>query len=507
LAALCLCLASPPGAFPFAAWLVLPGLAFLYRVVSSSRRAALGSYLVGAVYMATFSWSVRHVLFAAYAGIVLVGGLYFAILPRWVKGLAGLRLSAPLAFGVAIAGTHWLRAHMPEIGYPHGQPAHVLYRVPAVLEGPAAVGGEELLNLLLAVLAALVVDIVGGVHRRVRFLLVAATLFVWGGTTTWAHVRAARQTDPLALNIAAIQPGLIVEDMFERDVAKLVRRQQTTLVQPTLAVAGPDAASPPDLVLWPESTAHVELLIDADARPQLARARWWCTQPRLKLAPASKFLVGGFSSSPAHEGVPVAILLDHQGELLGQHEKQRLVPGGERQPFLDWLPAAWSAWLREALEQKLGAALHLEPGSFRAPLEVTPGVRVGSLLCYDNAYPGVTRDYVAAGANVLAVLSNEVWYLRGAELDQMEAMTVLRALEAGVPIVRATVDGTTLTVDARGRVQARVAVGGTHVLRLRVAVPRSGGPVAPVAPALAWVCALSLVLAFLQQVMARLRRT
>ncbi len=506
-AALCLGLASPPGAFSYAGWLVLPGLALLYRVVRGAHRPALIAFVAGCAYMAMFSWSVRHVLFAGYAAIVLLGGCYFAILPRWVVGLVALRVPAPLAFGVAIAGANWLRAHMPEIWYPHGQPAHALYHWPAFLRGPASLGGEELLNLLLAAGAAAAVEVCMRAHRRTGLIILASIAALWVVADLTYRRPVATAADP-TLDIAAIQPGLTIDDLFLRETDALGARQLTTLVQPTLAAAGEGVAEPADLVLWPESTAHVELLVDTDAHAQLVTARWWCAEPRLRLAAKSKLLLGGHMFTPTQEGTAVALLLDHRGRYLAHHEKLRLVPGGERQPFLGWLPEAWSVALREGMARAIGAAPHLAAGELRPPMEVGNGVRVGALLCYDNAFPEVARQYVAAGANLLVVLSNEVWYRRGAELDQMTAMTVLRALETGCPIVRATVDGSTLAVNAEGAILDRVSTGDTGVLRIRLAVPARAGSVAPAAPAVAFLCALSLAFAIAQGLWAwaRLRR-
>jgi apolipoprotein N-acyltransferase len=130
------------------------------------------------------------------------------------------------------------------------------------------------------------------------------------------------------------------------------------------------------------------------------------------------------------------------------------------------------------------------------------GVRAGALLCFDNAFGDVAREHVEAGANLLAVLSNEAWYRRGAELVQMEAMAVLRAIETGVPVVRATVDGATLAVGRDGRVLARLPFGVADSLRVILEVPLTPGPVAPAARAVGLLVVLATVLGLAQVVFA-----
>jgi apolipoprotein N-acyltransferase len=91
----------------------------------------------------------------------------------------------------------------------------------------------------------------------------------------------------------------------------------------------------------------------------------------------------------------------------------------------------------------------------RRPLLVARGrteVPFGAMLCFDNAFGWVGREAVADGARFLAVLSNEAWYEGGAELEQLLAMTVIRALETDTPVVRCTMDGLTAHVGRDGRV-------------------------------------------------------
>jgi apolipoprotein N-acyltransferase len=99
------------------------------------------------------------------------------------------------------------------------------------------------------------------------------------------------------------------------------------------------------------------------------------------------------------------------------------------------------------------------PGQKAQLMATESGARFGAMLCYDNAFPHVARDMVAEGAVLLVVLSNESWYHGGGELDQLEAMTVCRAVECATPIVRSTADGATLAVDGAGRVVRRLPLG------------------------------------------------
>ncbi|MGB3965956.1 MAG: hypothetical protein WBO45_04440, partial [Planctomycetota bacterium] len=94
---------------------------------------------------------------------------------------------------------------------------------------------------------------------------------------------------------------------------------------------------------------------------------------------------------------------------------------------------------------------------------------------------------VAMGARWLCVLSNEAWYEGGGELTQLMAMTVVRALEVGTPILRCTQDGWTGLVDGRGHLVEALPLrpagspGAGSARILRVTVPLGSGRLPPMA--------------------------
>jgi apolipoprotein N-acyltransferase len=471
---LLLAAATPPAWFPGAEFLVVVGLGVWYALATNGA-PLWRSWLLGCVHLAWFSWSLRHVLVAAWIAIALLGGLYYALGTLAVR--AAPRRLAVLAFGLATAGTSWLRAHMPEICYPHGQPCHAFWQWPTLL-GSVVLGGEALANGLLGAFAAALAGLARSWRlaappwpAALRALAVAAG--AWGGCTAAGHLLAAahRADGAASVRVAAVEPGF----HLVREVRGLTREQAMAryrqlvderLLAPTRALI--TAADPPDVVLWPESS-----LLD-----ELDRASVVSGAGRLRLGlPRSQALLvlgAGVQAGDAPP-TPAALAVDLQdGRVLAHQEKRCLVPGGEVQPFVRWLPASWAAAIRSAFEQALGSMPEATPGALLPPLRDAAGVPFGALLCYDNAFAHPARDQVARGARWLAVLSNECWYEGGGELVQLVAMTVVRALETGTPIVRCTQDGWTVWVDGRGRLRDAlplVAADPGHARVLRAEVP------------------------------------
>jgi apolipoprotein N-acyltransferase len=449
--------ATPPAWFPGAEFLVVGGLMAWFAIASAGSRPRLHTYLLGCVHMAWFSWSTRHILWPAYLAIVVLGGLYFVLgsmavraLPRWLH---------TLGFGVAVGATSWLRAVMPEIHYPHGQPCHDFWQWPQLL-GSLAIGGEPLANALLGMLAAAFVEL----WRSWRVAMPSWRLAGWQCVAVVAFALACSLPGlewgetggaVTVLRVAAIEPGIHPMDPYEGLSPEAASQRfeelfAQRLVEPTRQLL--TEQEPPDLILWPESSLWSRLKVKdvVAARRRLLPGAF----PDV----ASTRLLLGANLYDEDRDVPGALLVATDGKILGHQEKRCLVPGGEFLPFVRWLPDSVVTAIHSAFRAALGTPPDCMPGRMLPPLRTAGGEPFGVLMCYDNAFPGPGAEQVAAGAQFLCVLSNEAWFRRGGELTQLAAMTVCRAIELRTPIVRCTTDGWTLAVDASGRMAGQLPI-------------------------------------------------
>lgn len=512
---------APPAIVPFAEWLVLPGLAIWFALATASRRPLWVSYLFGCAYMAWFSWSVHHVLLAAYLAIVFVGGLYFLLGSAVVRG-APQRLR-PLAFAIAVGGSFWLRAVMPEIHYPHGQPCHFLWQWPSCMQF-VVLGGEPLMNAGLGLLGALGCEGARSWRTAVpawRGAIVRLVVAVGIGvllTLAAGFVGSSGPSDKRTVRIAAVEPGFHPEEFQLQDSTKsrsaYQRLLRERLIEPTRSLLASDDSL--DLVLWPESVL-MYLLPMADVESGRAILRDVLPASRARLVAGGNILHGDVGD-PRAQTTPSALLIElPTGRVLDHQGKQCLVPGGEFLPLLGLLPADLADSLREIFRAALGTAPNCQVGEVRPPLQTERGHRFGALMCYDNAFFEPAAQQVEQGAEFLVVLSNEAWYRGGAELSQLVAMTVVRAIENRVPIVRCTLDGLSVAVDAFGRVVAglELAPAPQPAARiLQVSVAGRQGPIPPLAwlrrasgPILALLMALGLAHAVAQWVRIRAAST
>lgn len=194
---------------------------------------------------------------------------------------------------------------------------------------------------------------------------------------------------------------------------------------------------PGTLVVWPESALPFYL----QGEPAYA-ARVTSLARELKSS-----LVTG---SPAYEKdgelvryLNSAFLIGPTGAILGRSDKLHLVPFGEYVPLQSLLPFV----------NKMVAGIgDFSPGTSAKPLE-TAGGKIGVLVCFEGIFPEVARAYVQHGAGMLVNITNDAWFGRSSAPYQHLSMTVFRAVENRVPLVRAANTGITAVIDSKGHIR------------------------------------------------------
>lgn len=143
-----------------------------------------------------------------------------------------------------------------------------------------------------------------------------------------------------------------------------------------------------------------------------------------------------------------AFLLTPQGDG-GHYDKEHLVPFGEYlPPVLDWD-------IFQSLLQGLGG---FEPGTqemlFPLNLQGRGELDMGMLICYEAIFPELARKRVAEGAGLLLNISNDAWYDYTSAPMQHLQLALMRAVEEGRYVVRATNSGITAVLDPLGGIHA-----------------------------------------------------
>ena len=192
----------------------------------------------------------------------------------------------------------------------------------------------------------------------------------------------------------------------------------------------------PVVVLWPEGALDDLPERDAGLRARLAAL----------LAKGDVLLTGGTGiGSGATPYANSLFVIADDGRIIGRYDKAHLVPGGEYLPWRDLL-------------EPLGLA-RLVPGDFdfaAGPGPVTlavPGfLGVSPVICYEIAFPGAVTD-PDRRPGWIANVSNDAWFGPWGPPQHL-AQARLRAIEEGLPVVRATPTGISAVIDGHGRLLA-----------------------------------------------------
>jgi apolipoprotein N-acyltransferase len=260
-----------------------------------------------------------------------------------------------------------------------------------------------------------------------------------------------------------MQPNVQQDQRFNYSQKQAVMARYTALSERS---GTPQTSGLNDIthLIWPESAFPFFLTREADALAQIA-----------DLLPEGTVLITGgvrapenASSGPITRAYNSIYVLDHDGSILSVYDKVHLVPFGEYLPFQNLLE-------RLGLTQLVRVQGGFIPGDRRRALAVPRAPRLLPLICYEVIFPG---QAVPRGERPgwMLNLTNDGWFGRSPGPYQHLQQARVRAIEEGLPLVRAANTGISAVIDPLGRVIRSLPLGVEGVLD--APLPR---PLAPTA--------------------------
>jgi apolipoprotein N-acyltransferase len=231
----------------------------------------------------------------------------------------------------------------------------------------------------------------------------------------------------------AITAMRISQDLARRGIAKL--------------------ASPPDLVIWSETTL-LRPYTNRDGAPD----SYFSVNPpgdslRSFLRETGASLITGAPEILNYEtwdATNSVILVSPEGRLLDSYAKIHLVPFAEVIPLWEY------GWFRDFMSKAVGLGGGWIPGTrytvFKAPLRAGGEFSFGAPICFEDAFPDVCRRFVLEGADALVNLTNDSWSQTVSAETQHFVSARFRAIENRTTLVRSTNAGLTCVVDPEGRI-------------------------------------------------------
>ncbi|RCH70690.1 apolipoprotein N-acyltransferase [Streptomyces sp. SDr-06] len=405
-------LAFPAPSLWWFAYVALVPWLLLVRSAGSARRAALDGWLGGTGFML----AVHHWLLPSLnVFIVVLAALLGLLWAPWgvlVRSTLGGRPSTPRALtAVVVVPSGWLMVELVRswqgLGGPWGLLGASQWEVTPALR-LMSVGGVWLVSLLVVAVNTAVA--LGVALPPVRIAMVSA-LVVCALTTGAVWMWAPHMERDGHLRVAVVQPGVI-----ENGDARFARSEALTR-----ALAGQHV----DLVVWGESSVGQDLT----ARPDLA-ARIAALSRDLD----ADILVNVDARRSDKPGIfKSSVLVGPHGPTGQRYDKMRLVPFGEYIPARSLL--GWATSVGKA------AGEDRRRGTTPVVMTLPDAVRVGPLVCFESAFPDMSRHLVRGGAQVLIAQSSTSTFQDTWAPAQHASLGALRAAETGRPMVHATLTG------------------------------------------------------------------
>lgn len=445
-------LALPPLGLLPVLLLTLPGLVWLLDG-SRDRRGAFGAgfwfgtgWFMAGLYWISIAlliepWKTGWMVpFAVFGLSALLGAFYGgATLLVRLSGVDGPGRIPLLAGAFVLA--EWLRGWVLT-GFPWNPLGSVWDPLLPILQLGALAGvhGLTFLAVLAFTLPALLADPLG---RRARLAVVGLAaglplaVFAWGAARLAGH---GTELEP-GVTLRLVQANIAQSHKW-RDELRMAHLQDHVELSRS---PGLDKVTH---VVWPETAAPYFLDTDPVARAIVAEA-----------APPGGIVLTGAPRVTPRDVRPMQLwnslmAVDGMGRLAGSYDKVHLVPFGEYVPGRGLLPLLKITW----------GAVDFSSGPGLRTIAVPGAPPASPLICYEAVFAGevVGRDQPRPGW--LLNVTNDGWFGMSSGPYQHLASARLRAIEEGLPLVRAANTGISAVFDPLGRPVARLGLGERGVL-------------------------------------------
>jgi apolipoprotein N-acyltransferase len=410
-----------------------------------------GLYWIGYAFLvdaSIFGWLMPFAVLGLPAYLALFTAFGFALARLiWTRDA-----SRVIALAASLTVSEWLRGHVLT-GFPWNAFGYALTEPLALAQTASLIGLWGLTFLAVAIFASPAVLIDGSSRGRRPWIapLIALSLLVAMGIFGGIRLSLHPTSQVANVKLRIMQPNLQQDVRFNYAAKAEVMQKYLTLSD---RASGPQSTGVRDatILIWPESAFPFFLSREPDAMAQIAG-----------LLPKGTILITGSVRAPdLPPGVRITraynsiYAIDHDGSIVSIYDKLHLVPFGEFLPFQD-------------LMEKLGFVQLTKvqggfiPGVLRKPMDIPNAPRALPLICYEAIFPG---DVVTGKDRPgwIVNLTNDGWFGISTGPYQHLQQARLRAIEEGLPLVRAANTGISAVIDPVGRIVARLGLGLEGVL-------------------------------------------
>jgi apolipoprotein N-acyltransferase len=436
-----------------------------------------------------FAWALPFGVLALPAGLAVFPALGFA-LARLLWSSGAVRV---LALAVGLCASEWLRCNILT-GFPWNELGMALGRDLVLAQVASILGlhGLTLLGVAIFAAPATLIDAQTRPLPRQPAVLAIAALALIGLYGAW-RLSGPPAADVAGVRLRLVQPNLPQDASFSASNSEAVMQRYLALSDRATAPASSGIADVTHLI-WPESAFPFLLARNAKALAEIA-----------DLLHGGATLITGAARLDDGTGIDrqphfynSIQIVDSRGTLLERYDKRHLVPFGEYLPL-------------SRLFARLGIAQFVDiPGGFESgaadqTLRIAGLPEVTPLICYEAIFPiefGGTAWTGGKRPAWLLNVTNDAWFGLTPGPHQHFTQARLRAIEEGVPLVRAANSGISAVTDGLGRIVAEIPLGADGVIDSGLPAAQGATVFSKYGAAIAfflWFVALALSLAARQK--------
>ena len=426
-------------------FLLFPALSILYASITASRNSAIAALLGWAFSFGYFGlgmWWIGNALLVegndyAWAWPLTVSvlpaglALYTALAGFVIKRFTHLQtLPGFLGFAAILSLSEFARGHL-FTGFPwnlYGYSWAEFLEI-AQLASLHNIYGLSFITILWAALPGYL--FAGRASSPVTKTLVTALLVAgFAGAYAYGHTRL--QNHPTAfrddISIRLVQPNTPQEDKWNRDLLQPNFEQLVSLSR------SDGTEAPTTYIIWPETALNYMVMRDPFNQEILRDA--------LQSYDGNAYLLAGtMLRDPITEDYTNSLLFfDQNANNTMAYDKAHLVPFGEYIPFQKWIPL-------KPVAQFQGLKSGPGPRHFSTP----EGLTYSPLVCYEIIFPSRVTQRSATKPDFIVNVTNDAWYGDSPGPYQHFVQARFRAIEEGVPVIRAANTGISGVIDSFGR--------------------------------------------------------
>ena len=419
-----------------------------------------GFYWIGYAFLVdapTFGWLLPIAVIGLPAGLAIFTAFGVALARvLWTRGATRI-----LSLGVALTATEWLRGHVLT-GFPWNAFGYALTAPLVLAQAAALIGIWGLTFIAIVVCASPATLIDDRSETRWPWLPLALGLAILAAMASFGAVRLARTPTRFVggVELRIMQPNLQQDVKFNYAARQKIMDFYVALSKRALRPES-SGAHGATILIWPESAFPFFLAREPDA---LAQVTQLLGKDTVLITGAVRL---GEPVNPANPTVYNSIyVIDHDGSIVSSYDKIHLVPFGEYLPFQHLLESL-------GLQQLTKVTGGFFAGDRRRLISVPGAPPALPLICYEAIFPD---ELMPKGRRPgwMVNVTNDGWFGISTGPFQHLQQARVRAIEQGLPLVRAANTGISAVVDPLGRTIDSLPLGSEGMLNSRL--PRSIGP-------------------------------